>query len=296
MFSRMRLVYVAMLLAYMGSLVASDFQGDALYALRNMLNASSSQLSDWNQNQVNPCTWTNVYCDSNNNVISVTLSSMGFSGSLTPRIGVLKRLSTLSLQGNGITGEIPVEVGYLLNLQNLDLENNRLSGQIPPSLGGLRKLQFLSLSHNNLSGPIPESFANLPSLIRVQLDSNHLSGQVPAKLFQVPTYNFTGNDLNCGTNFSLRCASSSNNTGSSNKSKLGIIIGVIGGLIGFVLFGGVLFLLCKGRRKGYKREVFVDVAGIQFSFLNRVDLWRPEGIPICILYNNSASVPIVLII
>jgi len=45
--------------------------GDALFALKISLNASAHQLTDWNQNQVNPCTWSRVYCDSNNNVIQV---------------------------------------------------------------------------------------------------------------------------------------------------------------------------------------------------------------------------------
>ncbi|KAF5176740.1 Receptor-like protein kinase [Thalictrum thalictroides] len=278
MLTRMRSLYVLLVLAYMNSFGVSDFQGDALFALRASLNASSSQLSDWNQNQVNPCTWSNVFCDGKNNVISLTLSSMGFSGTLSPKIGLLKALGTLTLQGNGITGEIPTEVGNLTNLTNLDLENNRLSGPIPPSLGNLKGLQFLSLSQNSLSGNIPESLSNLSGLMRVQLASNHLSGQIPNRLFEVPNYNFSGNNLNCGTNFSHHCASDSNNAGSSHKSKLGIILGIIGGIIGFVLFGGAIFLLCKGKHKGYKREVYVDVAGevdrrIAFGQLKRFS-WR----------------------
>lgn len=47
------------------------FPGDALFALRASLNASSNQLIDWNQNQVNPCTWSKVICDNSNNVITV---------------------------------------------------------------------------------------------------------------------------------------------------------------------------------------------------------------------------------
>ncbi|PIA52127.1 hypothetical protein AQUCO_01000188v1 [Aquilegia coerulea] len=278
MLTRMRLPFVLLVLAYMDSFGVSDFQGDALYALKTSLNGSSSQLSDWNQNQVNPCTWSNVLCDGNYNVMSLTLSSMGFPGTLSPKIGVLKTLSTLTLQGNGITGEIPEEFGNLSNLTNLDLENNRLSGRIPPSLGNLKRLNFLILSQNSLSGNIPESLSKLPSLMRLQLGSNQLSGQIPDRLFQVPNYNFSGNSLNCGTNFSHPCASDSNNAGSSPKSKLGIIIGVVGGIIGFVLFGVAVFLLCKGKHKGYKREVFVDVAGevdrrIAFGQLKRFS-WR----------------------
>ncbi|XP_056168306.1 probable LRR receptor-like serine/threonine-protein kinase At5g10290 isoform X2 [Syzygium oleosum] len=264
-------------LACLQSFVLSDLQGDALYSLRYSLNASSSQLTDWNPNQVNPCTWSNVICDPNNNVISLTLSSMNFSGTLSPKIEQLKTLTTLTLQGNGITGEIPEEFGNLTSLTNLDLENNRLTGQIPSSLGNLQKLQFLSLSQNNLSGTIPVLLSALPNLINLQLASNNLQGQIPAHLFQVPKYNFSANNLNCGINQPHSCASDSGDSGASHKPKVGIIVGIVGGL--FILLLVILvFILYKGRLKGYKREVFVDVAGevdrrIAFGQLKRFS-WR----------------------
>ncbi|XP_043707181.1 probable LRR receptor-like serine/threonine-protein kinase At5g10290 isoform X2 [Telopea speciosissima] len=214
----MGLIYAVLMFISLHSFVASDYQGDALYALRTSLNALPSQLSDWNQNQVSPCAWSNVKCDSINvNVISVTLTSMGFSGTLSPKIGVLKSLSTLSLQGNGITGGIPEEFGNLSSLTSLKLENNRLTGQIPSTLGNLKKLQFLILSQNNLNGSIPESIVGLPKTISLQLDSNDLSGQVPEQLFEVQTYNFTGNHLNCGVNISHPCESDSDDTGEDDR-------------------------------------------------------------------------------
>jgi hypothetical protein len=49
-------------------------------------------------------------------------------------------------------------------------------------------------------------------------------------------------------------------------SKIGVILGIVGGCIVILLLGGLLLILCKGRHKGYRRDVFVDVAGL-FSFL-----------------------------
>ncbi|XP_031252897.1 probable LRR receptor-like serine/threonine-protein kinase At5g10290 isoform X2 [Pistacia vera] len=251
--------------------------GDALYALKNSLHVPSTLLTDWNQNQVNPCTWSNVICDNSNNVVSVTLSTMNFSGTLSPRIGVLKNLKTLTLKGNGINGEIPEEFGNLSNLNSLDLENNHLTGQIPSSLGNLKKLQFLTLSQNNLNGTIPESLTGLSNLINIQLDSNNLSGQIPARLFQIPKYNFTGNHLNCDKNLPHPCESRSNDSGGSKKPTIGIIVGIIGGFL-VLLSGVLLFFWCKAKHKGYRREVFVDVAGevdrrIAFGQLKRYS-WR----------------------
>ncbi|XP_022739396.1 probable LRR receptor-like serine/threonine-protein kinase At5g10290 isoform X3 [Durio zibethinus] len=203
---------------------------------------------------------------------------MNFSGTLSPKIGVLWTLSSLTLSGNGITGEIPNELGNLTSLTSLDLENNRLTGEIPSSLGNLKNLQFLTLSKNNLTGTVPQSISNLPKLINLLLDLNDLSGQVPDHLFRIAIYNFTGNRVNCGENFPHPCVSSGNDSGSSQKPKVGIIVGIVGGFVILLLIGGLLFFLYKGRQKGYRGEVFVDVAGevdrrIAFGQLKRF-AWR----------------------
>ncbi|XP_030975475.1 probable LRR receptor-like serine/threonine-protein kinase At5g10290 isoform X2 [Quercus lobata] len=250
----MELFFAILILACLPSFVLSNFQGDALYALKISLKAD--KLTSWNQNQVNPCTWVDVTCDTNNNVISLSLSSMGFSGTLSPQIGNIKTLTSLSLPGNGITGGIPKEFGNLTNLTTLNLENNNLSGEIPTSLGNLTKLQFLTLSGNNLTGTIPESLSRIPSLSSL----------------------FTGNHLNCSINSPPFCASEIGDSGGSNGSKIGVILGIVGGCIAILLLVALSLVLCRGRNSGYKREVFVDVAGevdrrIAFGQLKRF-LWR----------------------
>ncbi|KAI3933708.1 hypothetical protein MKW92_052574 [Papaver armeniacum] len=261
---KMRVVCVILgvLLASLVCSVKSDYQGDALYALKRSLNVPPSQLVNWNRDQVNPCTWSNVNCDlaTNKKVISLTLASMQLTGVLAPEIGVLESLNNLILQGNNISGEIPSEFGNLSSLSKLDLENNRLTGEIPSSLGNLKNLKILLLSQNNLTGKIPESIAGLPSLTNLQLASNGLSGQIPDRLFEVPQHNFTGNNLNCGRGFPRLCASASNDSGGSHNSKLGLILGIIGGVV-ILVFGIVIFFLWKSKSKGHGREVFVDVAG-----------------------------------
>ncbi|KAF4366702.1 hypothetical protein F8388_020064 [Cannabis sativa] len=275
---RMELAFAVLILSFLASFVSPDSQGDALNALKISLNASNNQLKDWNPNQVNPCTWSNVNCDPSNNVVTVTLPNMGFTGTLSPKVGALKNLKVLSLQGNGITGVIPNEFGNLANLANLNLEDNNLSGGIPSSLGDLKKLQFLILSGNNLSGTIPESLSSLQSLITLQLDSNSFSGRIPEKLFQIVKYNFSGNHLNCGPNFPHPCATDIDESGPSHKLSTGTIVGIVGGIIFILFIGGSLYFVCKNRRKGYKREVFVDVPGevdrrIAFGQLKRF-AWR----------------------
>lgn len=262
----MELLFAIVTLACLHSFVLPDGQGDALFALRNSLNASRNQLADWNENQVSPCTWSKITCDANGNVMMVSLSSMGFSGTITPRIGVLKYMNTLSLQGNGITGKIPEEIGNLTSLTMLDLENNRFSGEIPASLGNLKNLQSLFLSRNNLTGTIPQSLSGLPNLMNLQLGSNGLTGPIPEQLFQVPKYNFTGNRLNCGLNLTHHCESDSG--GSPSKTTTGLIIGLAVGFLAILLLGGSVLVFWRRRHKGYRREIFVDVVGLCHMFDN----------------------------
>ncbi|EPS59195.1 hypothetical protein M569_15614, partial [Genlisea aurea] len=255
--------------------------GNALYALRSSLNASGDQLPDWNPNQVSPCTWSKITCDNTNNVTSVILPNMGFSGILSPRIGILKKLTTLELQGNGIRGSIPETFGNLTSLTMLNLESNRLSGEIPSSLGNLKELTFLILSQNNLSGEVPESLSTLSNLTDLQLASNCLTGNVSEKLFGIPKHNFTGNQLNCGPGFPHICASDEeDDAGHSKKSRAGIIFGTGVALILFLILG--CFLLSSQvmmyRRGVGKSDQFVDVEGgevdqIEFGQLKRFS-WR----------------------
>ena len=49
--------------------------------------------------------------------------------------------------------------------------------------------------------------------------------------------------------------------GDSSSRKTGIIAGVVSG-IAVILLGFFFFFFCKDKHKGYKRDVFVDVAGL----------------------------------
>ncbi|CAN6980711.1 unnamed protein product [Brassica rapa subsp. trilocularis] len=64
-----------------------------------------------------------------------------------------------------------------------------------------------TLSRNKLNGTIPVSLTGLPNLINLFFYSNNLNGQIPQTLFQIPKYNFTGNNLNCGVGQPHPCVS-----------------------------------------------------------------------------------------
>nr|CAB3499003.1 unnamed protein product [Digitaria exilis] len=151
--------------------VSFVYLGDALYDMKLKLNATGSQLSDWNQNQVNPCTWNSVICDNNNNVVQVLLY-----------FGVQK--SSLSY----IVGP-PVCSDPDALLQNI----------------GFYGIYWSSVTKNRRAGVFECSVHFLHS--------------------------FSGNNLTCGANFLHPCASNLSYQGSSRSSKIGIVIGAVGGVL-----------------------------------------------------------------
>ncbi|KAM3305704.1 hypothetical protein P3S67_012571 [Capsicum chacoense] len=110
-----------------------DVEGYALIELLRPLNDSNYRITDWNIKFVSPCfNWSHVTCR-NGNVISLSLASNGFSGTLSPSITKLKFLVSLDLQNNNLSGALPDYLSSMSNLQNLILANNSLNGHIPPN-------------------------------------------------------------------------------------------------------------------------------------------------------------------
>jgi Leucine-rich repeat (LRR) protein len=77
-------------------------------------------------------------------------------------LGILTKLTYLSLGTNELTSNIPRGLGLLAELTQLILERNQLSGTIPNELSLLTKLTWLDLSQNQLTGTVPTSLASLP--------------------------------------------------------------------------------------------------------------------------------------
>ena len=126
--------------------------------------------------------WHGITVDYRERVVELDLSWNGLTGSITPQIGKLAHLRSLSLQVNGLGGSIPPEIGSLKNLLSIDLQSNDLNGQIPAELSTLDRLQTLWLSGNRLTGPIPPQLGNLRRLTSLSLTNNLLSGRIPREL------------------------------------------------------------------------------------------------------------------
>ncbi|XP_031094482.1 probable leucine-rich repeat receptor-like protein kinase At5g49770 [Ipomoea triloba] len=123
-------------------------------------------------------------------LISLDLSfNRGLTGSISPRIGDLQKLSILILAGCSFSGSVPAELGKLSELSFLALNSNNFTGEIPATLGNLSKLYWLDLADNQLTGSLPVSTGKDPGLDLLKkakhfhFNKNQLSGTIPANLF-----------------------------------------------------------------------------------------------------------------
>lgn len=248
---------VLILLSDSHSTNGPDIEGDALIEVLDSLNDTNHVITDWDHGFVSPCfSWSHVSCPYGH-VNMLSLDSIGFSGTLSPKITQLKYLVNLALQNNNLSGALPDFLGNMVHLQNLNLANNKFNGTIPASWGQLSNLKHLDLSSNNLTG------------------------KIPMQLFSVPTYNFSGTNLICGSRLGRPCVKSAlpeQLAASTGKSKLGVAVASAG--------GGAFVLLCLGAIYAYwchemhksKHDRFVDVAGeddrkISFAQVRRFS-WR----------------------
>ncbi|CAN6289056.1 unnamed protein product, partial [Urochloa humidicola] len=179
MASRVVALFAALLAIAAARAVASNDEGDALYALRQRLKDPNGVLQSWDPTLVNPCTWFHVTCNQGSRVERLDLGNSNISGSLGPELGRLVNLKYLELYRNNFEGEIPKELGNLKNLISLDLYANKLTGGIPKSLSKLKSLRFMRLNDNKLTGSIPRELANLSNLKVIDLSSNDLCGTIP---------------------------------------------------------------------------------------------------------------------
>ncbi|XP_055960321.1 probable LRR receptor-like serine/threonine-protein kinase At2g23950 isoform X2 [Mercurialis annua] len=216
---------------------------EALISLRDALNDPHGVLNNWDEDSVDPCSWSMITCSLDNLVIGLGAPSQSLSGTLSGTIGNLTNLRQVLLQNNNITGEIPPEIGTLSKLQTLDLSNNRFSGFVPDSLGQLYSLQYLDLSYNNLSGPLPK--------------------------FPARTFNVVGNPLICGGVSNEGCFGSAStgplffslhpSSGKHKTKKLAIALGVSLSFVFLLLLSLALLWL----RKKQKSQMILNISDKQ---------------------------------
>ncbi|KAJ6738293.1 PROTEIN MALE DISCOVERER 2 [Salix koriyanagi] len=139
-------------------------------------------LSNWNPNDIDPCSWSGVHCAAGK-VQILDLSGFSLEGTLAPELGKLVNLTSLVLYQNHFTGAIPKEIGELRKLELLDLRNNHFSGAIPEEIGRFLSLKHLLLRDNKFEGSILLEIRRLNLLSEFQFDGNLASAAVTGVSF-----------------------------------------------------------------------------------------------------------------
>lgn len=103
----------------------------ALLQFLGELNYPQRVVSSWSGND--PCggNWVGVDCNSNNEVLSISLPNFHINGTLSPSIGMLSSLLQVRLESNNITGPIPTNWTTLPSLTTLDLSGNNINPPLP---------------------------------------------------------------------------------------------------------------------------------------------------------------------
>ncbi|MED6132518.1 hypothetical protein PIB30_019849 [Stylosanthes scabra] len=189
----------------------------------------------------------------------------------------------LDLSYNFLSGTIPASLGAMSYLQVLNMGHNKLAGNIPDSFGGLKAIGVLDLSHNNLQGFIPASLGTLSFLSDLDVSNNNLTGAIPpgGQLTTFPSSRYENNSNLCGVPLPPCHATSDRNHSPGYhawKKKQPIAVGIIIGLVSFVLFF-LAFVLALYQVKKYhwkeeQREKYIESLPTSGS-----SSWKLSSIP-----------------
>ncbi|CAL0330643.1 unnamed protein product [Lupinus luteus] len=191
--------------------LALTLDGVTLLEIKSTLNDTRNVLSNWQELDESPCTWTGITCHpGEQRVREINLPYMYLGGIISPSIGKLSRLQRLALHQNGLHGIIPNEITNCTELRALYLRANYFQGGIPSSIGNLSFLNILDLSSNLLKGAIPSTIGGLSHLQLMNLSTNFFSGEIPdiGVLSTFRNNSFIGNSGLCGRQVQKPCRTS----------------------------------------------------------------------------------------
>nr|DAD31185.1 TPA_asm: hypothetical protein HUJ06_010036 [Nelumbo nucifera] len=187
-----------------------------------------------------------------------------------PSLG--NNIVSVILNNNTFQTEIPLELKSFNQMQRLDISSNQLNGSIPTALFSLPSLQYLNVASNQLKGSLETNISCSDKLGFVDLSNNQLTGRLPPCI--------ESNSSNRIVLYSWNCLSSGNSNYQHlysfcypalavlpttpkqkhhSSNKLGLILGIGGGIVGGVLALGLLlfFIFRKVRaNKRYKKSMF----------------------------------------
>ncbi|XP_004485432.1 uncharacterized protein [Cicer arietinum] len=194
------LIVLTLFSVLFSSVFASSLFGDfnVLLSLKEGFQFPNPVLDTWNTSNFNSvCSWVGIQCHQGR-VVSVNLSDLTLSGSVSPSISSLDKLTHLSLSGNNFTGTI--HITNLTKLQFLNISNNQFSGHMDLNYSTMENLQVIDVYNNNFTSLLPLGLISLKSKLRyLDLGGNFFYGEIPksyGKLVCLEYLSLAGNDIN----------------------------------------------------------------------------------------------------
>ncbi|XP_010529317.1 PREDICTED: leucine-rich repeat receptor-like serine/threonine-protein kinase BAM3 [Tarenaya hassleriana] len=187
---------------FVSSSSSSSLWGQArvIVSLKQGFESYDPSLHSWNMsNFMSLCSWTGVFCSSNNlSVTRLDISNLNISGSLSPVITRLSSLVDLSLSSNNFSGEFPKEIHKLFRLEFLNISNNAFEGGLGSGFKWMKQLVGIDVYNNNFNGSLPLGLTYLPRLEYLNLGGNYFSGEIPTSygsFLRLKFLSLAGNDL-----------------------------------------------------------------------------------------------------
>jgi Leucine-rich repeat (LRR) protein len=178
---------------YVLTLIATDQVIDslALVEFYNVAGGNWDNTNTWLVGALN--TWAGVVVDSNGRVTELTTEGFTeISGTISPSIGKLSKLSSLKLIGleegpvvQDFNGTIPSEIWNLTNLKKLQIKFTNLTGGIPAGIETMTALDEINFQQSYLGESIPAELFELPSLAKAYLHQSNFTGKVPSTIANV---------------------------------------------------------------------------------------------------------------
>ncbi|KAM0045412.1 putative protein kinase RLK-Pelle-LRR-VI-1 family [Helianthus debilis subsp. tardiflorus] len=174
---------------------------------------------------------------------------------------VTDRIISITLRGNKFTAGLPDELRSFYQLKRLDIASNRFMGPFPTSILSLPSINYLDIEGNRFTGMLFEDLACNPELEFVDLSANLLTGKLPNCLVSSKARNvvYDGNCLTTNNGNEIKsqnpisfCSNQALAVGiiprphrDGKGSKVALVFGLTGGIIGGLVFVGVAFLIFR---------------------------------------------------
>lgn len=168
-----------------------------------------------------------------NSLVSIILRNNSLRSQIPSKLLNFNKLQQFDISVNDFVGPIPSSLFSLHSIQSLNLAGNQLSGALSMNITCNAELRFVDISHNLLIGKLPPCIGSKSDNRTVLSSFNCLSS---GNLRYQRPYSFCHKEA-------LAVKPPARSKNKESGTKLGLILGIIGGCVGLAAIMGLLVLI-----------------------------------------------------